>query len=617
MWGDQGFRIRGFVGLGILAVLLYLAIVVESLVPKGSLHGHLTFDELNKWIQETVLPSWGNLTRLLSVGQSVEGRPLYVLCLGESCHSSKSSPSKQSDSVGLLKPDSFEWKHTGQVLFTGLHHAREPLGMMAMVAFVDDLLNRLEEGDLTVRHLLKRRQIAFFFVVNPDGYIANEKGSGMRRKNFGKRNDKNCPIESRTGDFELGVDLNRNYDFCFHEDNVGASSNPCAIDYEGPHPFSEPETIAMKRFVEANNFKVAFNYHSFGKEVYIPYSCKPRGKTKDEDFFRTYASRLTKKNGYRYGQPWNEGLYSVNGDAADWMYATRGIFAVSPEVAPADPVKSEYAGFWIEDEQVPKLARETLDMNYIGTWTAGSFVEIAEERITMVDTARRIEFSLMNMGLIPTQGLTRAAMVSLYGTIIPLEITSDSASVLLLPKAQNSFKVTGTIPSSVNNATIIVFDDLDCIVYRVDDSSAVHLQYRIAPHDDPCRSISGKSASGSIPVDESSDNTDSDSRGEQPVPDPTDLDSLDLPPLLVTTFFVVLGALIVILALAAWKMYREGEKNSSGAVEGFSGRRGARERTMRYSKVAQGAEDDEAYDRGLPEGDDDDDDDVESQQQRI
>jgi hypothetical protein len=43
--------------------------------------------------------------------------------------------------------------------------------------------------------------------------------------------------------------LNRNYDWDFGK-GEGSSSFPCSNMFRGPYPFSEPETKAMKRFIE-------------------------------------------------------------------------------------------------------------------------------------------------------------------------------------------------------------------------------------------------------------------------------------------------------------------------------------------------------------------------------
>jgi Zinc carboxypeptidase. len=61
----------------------------------------------------------------------------------------------------------------------------------------------------------------------------------------------------------MGVDLNRNYDFHWNS-NLGSSPNECNEEYRGPKPFSEPETQAIKGFVEDNlsKIKLAINFHA-------------------------------------------------------------------------------------------------------------------------------------------------------------------------------------------------------------------------------------------------------------------------------------------------------------------------------------------------------------------
>lgn len=61
------------------------------------------------------------------------------------------------------------------------------------------------------------------------------------------------------------MDLNRNYDYKWGLDNEGSSANKCQEDYRGPYPFSEPETQAIKEFVESKPaIKIAVNFHSWG-----------------------------------------------------------------------------------------------------------------------------------------------------------------------------------------------------------------------------------------------------------------------------------------------------------------------------------------------------------------
>lgn len=53
----------------------------------------------------------------------------------------------------------------------------------------------------------------------------------------------------------------------------------------------------------------------------------------DLRLFEHLAIRMSKLNGFTWGQPWKQPeLYSVNGEASDWMYEEHGIIAMSPEV---------------------------------------------------------------------------------------------------------------------------------------------------------------------------------------------------------------------------------------------------------------------------------------------
>ncbi|KUF93767.1 serine/threonine-protein kinase nek3 [Phytophthora nicotianae] len=75
----------------------------------GSVRGSLSVVEVDAFIDE-VAGNFPLITRVEDLGRSVEGRPLRALCLG-AC-------------------DPPEGKMVPQALFTGMHHAREPISMM-------------------------------------------------------------------------------------------------------------------------------------------------------------------------------------------------------------------------------------------------------------------------------------------------------------------------------------------------------------------------------------------------------------------------------------------------------------------------------------------------------
>ena len=60
--------------------------------------------------------------------------------------------------------------------------------------------------------------------------------------------------------------------YYFISSDYSASSNQCSEVYTGTHPFSEPETLALKNVVESANDKFAFfSFESFGNILFIPY----------------------------------------------------------------------------------------------------------------------------------------------------------------------------------------------------------------------------------------------------------------------------------------------------------------------------------------------------------
>ena len=74
-------------------------------------------------------------------------------------------------------------------------------------------------------------------LVNPDGYEFSRNEDRQWRKNRRKNPGSKC----------FGVDLNRNFGKKF---GTASSKNPCDEDFRGSNAFSEPESFALKEYVE-------------------------------------------------------------------------------------------------------------------------------------------------------------------------------------------------------------------------------------------------------------------------------------------------------------------------------------------------------------------------------
>jgi hypothetical protein len=429
-------------------------------VPSGTLDLCLSFEQSEAFLRAAAA-RYPSVTRLLVAGKSLQKNAMSVLCVGKAC---------------VLDDASLAARTPGAFL-NAMHHSRECLSMMALHYGLQAVLAGYERGDAWALHLVSSRRMLFWPIVNPDGYLWNEinkpQGDGMQRKN----RRPGCK-HGRADD--VGVDLNRNYPTCFEQVDDGASSDPCGEDYKGPAPFSELETQAVRALVERSNFSVALNIHSYGRLMLLPYSCKPLGHpaVADDAFYLRLARELAAANNFTVGRSWEPevGLYTVDGDAADWMYHEHHIFALSPEVGGP--------GFWPtrnNPDEAVHLSVENVPMLLHAAWASGPLLRLERASLQWVkldgtegeqDDNLTISVDLVNAGLRGSQG--EATLLVRAGTDGP-QPNASSSDVL---RAQSA----GVLPGQYGSATLQVqvrFSDAwdgitlaatdlgSCVVYRI------------------------------------------------------------------------------------------------------------------------------------------------------
>ncbi|MGR5145251.1 M14 family zinc carboxypeptidase [Photobacterium alginatilyticum] len=192
---------------------------------------YLSYQETIDFLTQA-MERYPNLIRLQSIGETHEGRPIMMVTVS------------QDVAYASLKP---------ALLYTGTIHAREWIGIELAVNFVQYLLDNYPSNPDVVE-ALTRNTLYMVPCLNPDGFEYSRKHFSFWRKN---RRD--------NGDGTFGVDLNRNFGINFRRSNDTQSNI-----YGGPGPFSEPETQAIKNFVEAHsNIRIALDYHSQGN-VFFP-----------------------------------------------------------------------------------------------------------------------------------------------------------------------------------------------------------------------------------------------------------------------------------------------------------------------------------------------------------
>jgi carboxypeptidase T len=275
-----------------------------------------------------------------------------------------------------------------QILYTALHHAREPMSLTQMIFYMWYLLENYDKDPL-VKNIVNSTELYFVPCINPDGYImnntSNPAGGGMWRKNA---------FKDATGAV-VGVDLNRNYGFKWGNDNEGSSPNPRSETYRGPSAFSEPETQAMSSFISSQNFALALNYHSHGN-----YLIHPWGHTENINphmpLFDRVSNVITDDNCFLSGTGQQTVGYKVNGDSDDWLYGDivtkNRVFGFTPEVG---------SSFYPAQSEIIPIAKSAMEMNLLIPQIARnySYATPVNPPVALNRTTNNLKFAINKVGL--------------------------------------------------------------------------------------------------------------------------------------------------------------------------------------------------------------------------
>ena len=280
----------------------------------GSYAGYFTYTEMLNILDSMQLlyPGLISARTAIDTFHSIEGRPIYWIRISN--NPTVDQPAKP------------------QMLYTGLHHAREPGSISSTIYYLWYLLEHYG-SDPEITSIIDNTELYFVPCVNPDGYLynisTNPSGGGLWRKN-----------RRLNSDGTYGVDLNRNYGYNWGYDDIGSSPVTSNDTYRGTAGFSEPETQAMKWFAENHHFKINLNYHTYGQDIIYPWSYIPSLLTVDSTRYSAYGQYLTQYTLYRYGTSDETVGYVTNGDSDDWMYGDtttkNKVLGMTPETGLAE-----------------------------------------------------------------------------------------------------------------------------------------------------------------------------------------------------------------------------------------------------------------------------------------
>lgn len=394
----------------------------------GSMGGFLTFDEMIEHIDymRTLYPEL--ITVKESIGQSLEGREMWMVKISD-------NPEEMEDEP--------------EVLYTGLHHAREPESMHQLIFYMWYLLENYDSNEY-IQMLVDNVQMYFIPCVNPDGYVYNEQtnpnGGGMWRKNKAD-NDGNGSFN----EYYDGVDINRNYGYMWGYDNNGSSPYMGDETYRGPSAFSEPETQNMRDFAEMHEFKLAQNWHTYSNLLlyswgYTPTFCP------DNDIMNAYAAMMTLDNGYTYG-PSNTTIYETNGDANDWFYGEQ---ETKPKVFSYTGEIGGYGdGFWPSIDRIIPLAQENMLVNLLTAAFSLAYIELVDTSPQIVEEVDNdFTFSVTRLGLEESE--FTVTLVPVSPEIISVGDPQTFSGMELMETQDGS--ISYSLEPSIVNGTLLEFE---------------------------------------------------------------------------------------------------------------------------------------------------------------
>jgi hypothetical protein len=279
-----------------------------------------------------------NITKLITIGHSVRGVPIYAM---------KVTKNARTVADGSRPA----------VLYSSLQHAREWLagetGRRTLRLFIDNYgrsgtavgtdgqpVAGVSSSELT--NLVDTRELWFILVANPDGYdFTFDPPNRLWRKNL-RDNDGNGQITAVDG-----VDPNRNFPTRWNYDDEGSNTDPGSETYRGTGPASEPETKAFISLMEKVHFAFNKNDHTHGKLLLWPPGWQVDTRYADEPIMTALAGDDENPAIPTFDPDVGAELYTTNGDTNDHMYADDQVISYTPEGTSADTG----SGFVFQDDE--------------------------------------------------------------------------------------------------------------------------------------------------------------------------------------------------------------------------------------------------------------------------
>ncbi len=265
-----------------------------------------------------------DIAQISTIGKSLENRDLWAI--------------KISDNV-----DQDEDEAT--VILLGTHHAREWIAADVPYLIAKHMIENYAT-DPAISTLIDNAEVWVVPMVNPDGHQYSITNNRLWRKN--RRNN---------GDGTFGVDLNRNYGYNWG--GPGSSGDSFSDTYRGPSAFSEPETQAVRDFVQREAPTALISYHNFSQLILYPWGstyAAPPDEALLSDLARALRDKIQVVHNATYVPQQASDLYLASGDTIDWLYGVLSTVGFTIELRP----RSSFPGFELPESEIQPTFEENL-----------------------------------------------------------------------------------------------------------------------------------------------------------------------------------------------------------------------------------------------------------------
>ncbi len=294
------------------------------------------------------------------------------------------------------------------VLVNGTIHAREWQSPEVVTGLMETLAQLSSDAGIG-QYLTENLNVVIIPTLNIDGFRQTQRypdrfsadpdqprDGRMRRKNMRYSGGLVDTDLDSTGDNFQGVDLNRNNQHGYGQNN-SSSSDPVSLVNRGPAIASEPEILALQAaaaLAPAERLRLYVDVHSFSQIFFTPLTGKPRR----DELTVQLMQRMRAVTNFKY----RDGRSNASGVGNDAIGTTADYFAYQYQIPSwtleLEPLNGAqdyggtashgHSGFILPDAEVARMRDEQAQTHLLGFYRQAGPPTVVAAEVRAVDTGQ-------------------------------------------------------------------------------------------------------------------------------------------------------------------------------------------------------------------------------------